>query len=127
MSKTTPLITCRPETAEPGSAIVRPEAETKDHCLRAAPLRLMLLAPCCIHGAAILRDPPADQAKDANRKEILFHRERDREPDAELRRRMSGGNGPDRALTEGRRASQTSVPRNRRFARAIRRVWASPS
>src|SRR5579863_8770845 len=127
MPKATPLITCRPETAEPGSAGVRPEAETKGHRLWAVRLRLAMLAPCCIRGAAILRDPPADQTKDANGREILFHHERDRGPGAALRRRVPDGNGSDRASAEGRRASQTSAPRNMRFARAIRRVWTSPS
>jgi len=95
MPKTTPLITGHPKTEETGSLILQPEAETKGLRLRALPLRLALLAPCSIRGAAIWRDPPADQAKDADRKRIPFHHERDYEPDAALRRRTSGGNGTD--------------------------------
>src|ERR1700743_952082 len=127
MSRTKLLSAGWLQTAEPGSAIVPSEAESTGHRLRDWPPGFALSGPGGIRGAGIWRDPPADQAKDANRKEILFHRERDREPDATLRHRMRDGNGSDRALTEGCRASQTSTPRNMRFARAIRSVWASDS
>src|ERR1035441_7056981 len=102
--------------------MVGPEAETNARRVGDVPLRLPLLAGCCIRGAAILRDPTTNPAKDEHRKEILFHYGRDRGPGAALRRRMSGGNGPDKALAETRRAFQTSAPRNIRFARATRRV-----
>src|ERR1700733_9737657 len=127
MSKTKPLSASWQQTAEPGSAIVPSEAETKGDRLRDWPPGFALSGPFCIRGAGIWRDLPADQAKDATREEPLFHHERDQEPDATLRHRMRDGNGSDRALTEGCRASQTSTPRNMRFARAIRSVWASDS
>ena len=127
IAQTTLLITYRPNTEEPDSAIVRPEAETNVRRVEDAPLRLSLLARCCIHAVAILRDPTTNPAKDEDPKEIPFHCGRDRGPGATLRCRMSGGNGPDKALAETRTAFQTSAPRNIRFARATRRVCASPS
>jgi hypothetical protein len=123
----TPLLTCRPNTEDSDAAIVRPGAETNGRRREAVPLRLLLLAGCCIREAAILRDPITNPAIGEDRREILFHYGRDRGPGATLHRRMSGGNGRDKALAETCRAFQTSAPRNIRFARATRRVWASAS